>query len=143
MVEMDQVKPRKLGDSYRLRCKHVGKIVWISNDEEAFAVKARQRAGSCCNRKTQDGTWHPTVFLIKTLNKNPQIYATASHLTTLVNRFLTTLQNMKSWNQLNSLKGETHLKRHLSNIIEYTFYFHKNQITEQEVENLIHLLEKG
>ena len=66
-----------------------------------------------------------------------------SHLTTIVSRFLRTLQNMKSWNQLESLKGEAELRHHLCNIIEYTFYFHKQQVTEQEVEKLIHLLENG
>ena len=66
-----------------------------------------------------------------------------SHLTTLVSRFLRTLENVKSWNQLDSLKGEAELRHHLSNIIEYTFYFHKQKITEQEVEKLVHLLEKG
>jgi len=65
-----------------------------------------------------------------------------SHLTTLVNRFLRTLENVKSWNQLDSLKGEARLRHHLSNIIEYTFHFHRQQITEQEVEKLIYLLEK-
>jgi len=66
-----------------------------------------------------------------------------SHLTTLVNRFLQTLENMKAWNQLENLKGEVNLKHQVCNIIEYTFYFHKQQVTEQEVEKLIHLLEKG
>jgi len=66
-----------------------------------------------------------------------------SHLTTLVSRFLRALENVKSWNQLNSLKGEAELKRHLCNIIEYTFYFHKQQITEQEVARLVYLLENG
>jgi len=65
-----------------------------------------------------------------------------SHLTTLVNRFLRTLENMKSWNQIDSFMGEARLRCHLSNIIEYAFYFHRQQITEQEVEKLIHLLEK-
>lgn len=67
----------------------------------------------------------------------------ASHLTTLVARFLKTLENVKSWNQLDSLKGETELKQHLCNIIGYTYYFHKKQITEQEVEQLVYLLENG
>lgn len=132
----------RLGDPYRLSCRHKGKIVWISGDEETFAVKAHIGAGSCCNRKSQNRTWNPTVFLIKTSDKNSQTHAKTSHLTTLVNRFLRTLENVKSWNQLDSLKGETKLRHHLSNIIEYTFYFHKQQITEQEVEKLIHLLEK-
>ena len=66
-----------------------------------------------------------------------------SHLTTLVARFLRALENVKSWNQLDSLTGEAELKRHLCNIIEYTFYFHKQQITEQEVEQLVDLLENG
>ncbi|MFQ5836566.1 MAG: hypothetical protein ACE5HG_01810 [Candidatus Bathyarchaeia archaeon] len=132
----------KLGDPYTLSCGHKGKIVWISKDEENFAVKARTGAGSCCNRKSQNGTWNPTVFLIKKSDKNPHTYANTSHLTTLVSRFLKTLQNMKFWNQLDTLKGEAKLRHHLSNIMEYTFYFHKQQITEQEVEKLIHLLEK-
>ena len=68
---------------------------------------------------------------------------TSSHLTTLATRFLTTLEDVKSWNHLDSLKGEAELKRHLSNIIEYTFYLHKQKITEHEVEQLVHLLEKG
>ena len=132
----------KLGDPYRLSCRHVGKIVWISKDEETFAVKARIGAGSCCNRKSQNRTWKPKVFLIKTSDKNLLTHANTSHLTTLVNRFLKTLQNMKFWNQLDRLKGEAELRRHVCNIIEYTFYFHKQQITEQEVEKLVHLLEK-
>ena len=66
-----------------------------------------------------------------------------SHLTTLVSRFLRTLENVKSWNHLDGLKGEAELKHHLCNVIEYTFYFHKQQITEHEVEKLVYLLEKG
>lgn len=66
-----------------------------------------------------------------------------SHLTTLVSRFLRTLENVKCWNQLDTLRGEAELKRHLCNIIEYTFYFHKEHITEQEVEQLVDLLEMG
>jgi len=64
-----------------------------------------------------------------------------SHLTTLVNRFLRTLENVKSWNGLDSLKGEAELRRHLANMIEYTFYFHKRRITEKEVEQLVWRLE--
>jgi len=67
----------------------------------------------------------------------------SSHLTTLVNRFLTTLENTKHWNQLDNLIGETRLKHHLSNIIEYTFYFRQKQVTEQEVETLVQILEGG
>ena len=67
----------------------------------------------------------------------------ASQLTTLVARFLRALENVKCWNQLDSLRGEAELKHHLCNIIEYTFYFHKQQITEQEVEQLVELLERG
>ncbi len=66
-----------------------------------------------------------------------------SHLTTLVVRFLRALENVKSWNQLDSLTGEAELKRHLCNNIEYTFYFHKQQITEQEVAQLVDLVEYG
>lgn len=66
-----------------------------------------------------------------------------SHLTTLVSRFLRTLENVKSLNQLDSLKGEAELKHHVCNIMEYTFYFHRQQVTEREVENLIQLLEEG
>lgn len=77
------------------------------------------------------------------LHKSREVAAVTSHLTTLVHRFLQTLQNIRTWNQLDSLKGEAELRRQLSNIVEYTFYFHKQQITEQEVEQLIQLLEKG
>jgi len=66
-----------------------------------------------------------------------------SHLTTLVNRFLTTLYNMKVWNQIDSFKGEAKLRHHLSNIIEYTFYYHQRLVTEQEVETLVQILEEG
>lgn len=132
----------RLGDPYRLSCGHVGKIVWISKNGETFAVKARTGAGSCCNRKRRNRTWNPTVFLIKTSDKNSLTHANTSHLTTLVSRFLKTLQNMKSWNQLDTLKGEVKLRHHLSNIMEYTFHFHKQHVTEQEVEKLIHILEK-
>ena len=69
--------------------------------------------------------------------------AMTSHLTTLVTRFLRALENVKRWNQLDSLTGEAELQRHLCNIIEYTFYFHRQQITEQEVEQLVDLLENG
>lgn len=76
-------------------------------------------------------------------HRNKEAQVTTSHLTTLVHRFLQTLAKMKSWNQLSSLKGEAELKHHLCNIIEYTFHFHKQQITEQEMEQLVDLLEKG
>lgn len=66
-----------------------------------------------------------------------------SHLTTLVHRFLQTPANMRPWNPLDSLIGAAELKHHLCNIIEYTFYFHKQQVTGQEVEQLVDLLEKG
>lgn len=65
---------------------------------------------------------------------------TTSHLATLVDRFLRTLENMKLWNQLASVKGEAQLRHHLSNIIEYTFYIHRQQVTEGEVEELVQLL---
>jgi hypothetical protein len=133
--------PMKVGDPYRLPCKHLGKIVWISKNGETVAVKAREGAGSCCNRKAPDGTWHPTVFLIKLRNEDPPAQANASHLTTLVHRFLATLQTMKSWNQLDRLHGAPQLKRHLANIIEYTFHIHNQHITHHGVERLIALLE--
>jgi hypothetical protein len=68
--------------------------------------------------------------------------ATTSHLTTLVHRFLETLENVKAWNQLQHMKGEAELRHHVSNIIECTFYFHKQHITEHEVEKLTQILEK-
>lgn len=49
---------------------------------------------------------------------------------------------VKFWNQLDTLKGEVKLRHHLSNIMEYTFHFHKQHVTEQEEEKLIHILEK-
>jgi hypothetical protein len=60
-----------------------------------------------------------------------------------VTRFLRALESVKRWNQLDSLVGEAELKRHLCNIIEYTFYFHRQQITEQELEHVVYLLENG
>ena len=127
----------KLGDPYRLRCGHMGRIIWISEDEETCAVKASTGAGSCCNTKG-----NPTIFLIPTPHSNLQPQVSTSHLSTLVRRFLRTLDAMKAWNQLDRLKGDAELKHHLCNIIEYTFHFHKQQITEEEVEQLIDLLEK-
>ena len=127
----------KLGDAYRLRCGHTGRIVWISEDEGTCAVKTPTGAGSCCNTKG-----NPTIFLIPTPHRTPQPHINTSHLSTLVRRFLRTLDAMKTWNQLNALEGEAELKHHLCNIIEYTFYYHKRQITEQEVEQLVNLLEK-
>lgn len=76
-------------------------------------------------------------------HQSQEVRAVTSHLTTLVHRFLQILQSIRTWNQLDSLKGEAEVRHQLSNIIEYTFYFHKQQITEQEVEQLIQLLEKG
>lgn len=142
LVKTEKPKPNKLGNPYRLSCRHMGKIVWISKNQEVLAVKSCTRASSCCNKKRRDGTWNPTVFLIKTSDKNSQTQTHTSHLTTLVSRFLKTLEYVKSWNQLDTLKGEAELKRHVCNIIEYTFYFHKQQVTEHEVEKLIQLLER-
>jgi hypothetical protein len=76
-------------------------------------------------------------------NKSLSNKTETSHLTTLVNRFLTTLENVKHWNQLNNIVGEARLRHHLSNIIEYTFYYHKKLVTEQEVETLVQFLEEG
>lgn len=134
-----KLKPVKIGDPYLLSCGHEGKIVWISQNGEEFAVKAYTGAGSCCNHKSKGGKWTPTVFLIK--KRQPQTKTT--HLTTLVNRFLRTLENLKVWNQLDNIDGERKLRHHVSNIIEYTFYIHKQQVTEEEVEKLTHLLEEG
>jgi hypothetical protein len=72
-----------------------------------------------------------------------QMNTQISHLTTLVNRFLTALENIKQWNQLDNLVGEARLKHNLSNIIEYTFYYHKKWVTPQEVETLVQILEEG
>jgi hypothetical protein len=76
-------------------------------------------------------------------NKNLSNKTEASHLTTLVNRFLTALENIKHWNQLDNIIGEARLRHHLSNIIEYTFYYHKKLVTQQEVETLVQILEEG
>jgi hypothetical protein len=130
---------QQLGEPYNLPCGHEGRIVWISRDGDTFAVKARTGAHSCCNRKTHNGLWNPTIYLTKT--KRSQIVS--SHLTTLLERFLRTLDNMKDWNHLNNLVGEARLKHNLSNIIEYTFYYHKKKVTTQEVETLVQILEKG
>jgi len=66
-----------------------------------------------------------------------------SHLTTLVSRFLTTLNDIKRWNQIDNLVGEVRLRHQISNIIEYTFYYHQKLVTEQEVEALVQILEEG
>jgi hypothetical protein len=50
---------------------------------------------------------------------------------------------MKDWNHIDNLAGENKLKHYLSNIIEYTSYYHKNRVTPQEVETLVQILEKG
>jgi hypothetical protein len=76
-------------------------------------------------------------------NKSLSSKTETSHLTTLVNRFLTTLENVKHWNQLNNIVGKARLRHHLSNIIEYTFYYHKKLVTEQEVETPVQFLEEG
>lgn len=70
-------------------------------------------------------------------------FSTGSHLTTLVNRFLRAISQIKSWNMLDDLKGEIELRQHVSNIIEFTFFVHLNEITEKEVENLVQILENG
>jgi hypothetical protein len=134
-----ELKQVSLGDHCTLSCGHEGRIVWISRDGDTFAVKARTGAHSCCNRKTHNGLWNPTIYLTKT--KRSQIVS--SHLTTLVERFLRTLENVKDWNHLDNLVGEARLIQYLSNIIEYTFYYHKKWITPQEVETLVQILEKG
>ena len=128
----------KLGDPYRLSCGHTGRIIWVSKDNETFAVRAPRGAWSCCNTKG-----NPTIFLVETPDRTPQTVFKPSHLSTLVGRFLRTLEDMKAWNHLKGLKGEAQLKQHISNIIEYTFYYHKQHVTEQEVEQLVDLLEKG
>jgi hypothetical protein len=131
-------KPQ-LRESYNLPCGHEGRIVWISSDGDTFAVKARTGAHSCCNRKTHNGLWNPTIYLTKT-NRSQIV---SSHLTTLVERFLRTLDNMKDWNQLDNLVGESRLKHNISNIIEYTFHYRQKLITAQEVETLVQILEEG
>lgn len=73
-------------------------------DKEEPRVNMCRRSVCARNRKIQNGRWKPTVFLIKTSDKKPQTHTDTSHLTTLVSRFLRTLENVKSWNQLDSLK---------------------------------------
>jgi len=138
-----ELKRVSLGDHCTLRCGHEGRIVWISSDGDTLAVKAHTGAHSCCNRKTHNGLWNPTIYLVKTKNTNRQTENVTSHLTTLVDRFLRTLENMKDWNHIDNSVGEARLKHHLSNIIEYTFYYHKKWVTPQEVETLVQILEKG
>ena len=126
----------KLGDPYRLSCGHTGRIIWVSRDRATFAVRTPRGAWSCCNTKG-----NPTIFLVETPDRNPQTVFNPSHLSTLVSRFLRTLEDMKAWNDLEGLRGEAQLRQHLSNIIEYTFYYHTQQIAEQEVERLVDLLQ--
>ena len=66
-------------------------------------------------------------------NNAKNVGAEVSHLTTLVSRLLRSIENVKSWNQLDDLKGETELRHHVSNIIEYTFFLH-SQVNALEVE---------
>ena len=126
----------KLGDPYRLSCGHTGRIIWVSRDRATFAVRAPRGAWSCCNTKG-----NPTIFLVETPDRNPQTVFNPSHLSTLVSRFLRTLEDLKTWNHLEGLRGEAQLRQHLSNIIEYTFYYHTQQIADQEVERLVDLLQ--
>lgn len=77
----------------------------------------------------------------KSQPRHGKIFVPTSHLTTLVKRFLTTLENIKCWNQLDKLIGEDRLKHNVSNIIEYTFFLQK-LVTEQEVETLTQTLEE-
>jgi hypothetical protein len=51
----------KVGDRYQLNCGHEGKVVWISPDEQSFAVQGRRRSCTSCGKKSS-GAWTPTVY---------------------------------------------------------------------------------
>jgi len=94
-----------------------------------------------------DPMTHPHRILAKKQEPKPakleDSCVQTSHLTTLVSRFLTTLNDIKRWNQIDNLVGDVRLRHQLSNIIEYTFYYHQKLVTEQEVETLVQILEEG
>jgi len=50
-----------VGDEYQLDCGHPGKVIWISADEQSFAVQGKRRSCINCGKKTS-GTWTPTVY---------------------------------------------------------------------------------
>lgn len=63
-----RLKPRqwkrdllKVGDEYQLSCGHQGKVIWISVNEQSFAVQGKRRSCINCGKKTS-GTWTPTVY---------------------------------------------------------------------------------
>jgi hypothetical protein len=51
----------KVGDEYQLDCGHIGKVIWISHDEQSFAVQGKRRSCIHCGKKSS-GTWTPTVY---------------------------------------------------------------------------------
>jgi hypothetical protein len=63
-----RLKPRQwmrdllsVGDEYQLVCGHQGKVIWISADEQSFAVQGKHRSCINCGKKTS-GSWAPTVY---------------------------------------------------------------------------------
>ena len=51
----------KVGDKYQLECGHEGKVIWLSSDEQSFAVQGKNRSCINCGKKTA-GAWTPTVY---------------------------------------------------------------------------------
>ena len=63
-----RLKPRQgmrdllnVGDEYQLSCGHQGKVIWISTDQQSFAVQGKRHSCINCGKKTS-GTWTPTVY---------------------------------------------------------------------------------
>ncbi len=51
-----------VGDKFTLECGHEGRVVFISPDGKAFAVKGVRRKCRTCG-KGASGAWAPTVYI--------------------------------------------------------------------------------
>jgi hypothetical protein len=49
------------GDEYQLDCGYLGKVIWISTNEQSFAVQGKRSSCITCCKKTS-GTWTPTGY---------------------------------------------------------------------------------
>lgn len=61
-VILHPVTVRK-GDRIRLLCGHQGRVVWISADRTAYAVRGVRRRCAYCG-KGSNTTWRPNVYLM-------------------------------------------------------------------------------
>jgi hypothetical protein len=51
----------KVGEKYPLDCGHEGKVIWVSPDEQSFAVQGISRSCVSCGKNTK-GAWTATVY---------------------------------------------------------------------------------